>query len=189
MLDDYTLTVVQDQVEYPLIDADPEQWIAFNDDAQMDDTTWVWQTTRDQLRVRNRNWRSAASATPLCWYWAAPQTVGLYPPASASGATISFSGPRHEPRLVDDTDTPILDEDFHEGICLFAAWHHGKLYARGAEREIVAAYLAEGEDYVNRVKESMATKEAQLVVRRVQRSPQEYSNTGRLAPVIFWPGN
>lgn len=188
IVEDYQLDIIRDQILYEIdTDSDdPRQWIAFNDDAQLNDQTFVPQTTRDNLRVANRNWRSTPSATPVNWYWAGPHKIGLYPAASASGGFIHFQGPRHEPRLVNGTDTPILEEDFHEGICLFGAWHHGKLYARGAEREIAASYFAEGEDYVNRVKEAMDSKEAQFVVRHVQRAPMEYVPNAGMGSVIWW---
>ena len=67
---------------------------------------------------------------------------------------------------------------FHEGICLFGAWHFGKLYARGESRQIADAYRVEGLNYARRCKESLAGKEAGHVIRRVSRPAQEYVSLG-----------
>lgn len=182
-----TITTAAQQEVYSLVDsADTRDWIAFFDDALYNTNTWLPQRTRHWLRTLDRLWRQTAASTPAYWYWSGPQEIGLYPKPSASGTTITLNGPRHEPRMSAVDDKPRIEETFHEGICLFGAWHWGKLFSRGEERDVAKEYLMEAQDYVKEYKSQMASQEAGSVVRTVARPPQEYLGMGsRYIPV--WP--
>lgn len=188
------ITTVADQADYDITDPDdPRDWLSFFDDALYNSNlasgaSWLQQTTRDNLRIMDRTWRNAPSGTPIYWYWANPTTIGLYSPPSVSDVEITFYGPRHEPVLVSDSQEPLFNEDFHEGICLFGAWLYGKLYARGEERSVAEGYYTEAMVYVASCKQSMAAQEAALVQRRVGRAPQEYMGSGSMM-VPLWPWN
>lgn len=187
-IEDCTITTIQNVALYSVLDPlDPRKWISFFDDALYGGTVWISQTTRDKLRVDNRLWRSTVPGTPVWWYWAGPQLIGLYPPPSTGGTQVTLEGPRHEHVMVEDEDTPSFDDEFHEGVCLFGAWHWGKLHARGEDRAIAEGYLTEALSYTSRYLTSKAGQEAGLVVRRVSRSEQEYMGLGARQSPVFWP--
>jgi len=186
-VEDVTITTVANQVAYAVSDStDSRGWVEMFDDAAYGTTASLYQTTRANLRSDNRLWRQAAAGTPQAWYWASASTIGLYPKPSASGTSVYFQGVRHEPILDADSDTPLCDEVFHEGICLFGAWHFGKLYARGESRQIAEAYRVEAVVYADRCKASLAGKEAGQVIRRVSRSSQEYLGLGPSVPANYY---
>jgi hypothetical protein len=173
-----SVTTVANQAEYSIVTTgDTREWIELFDDAIYNAASYLPQTTRDRLRMDDRLWRKTAAGTPRFWYWTGPSEIGLYPKPSAVVA-ITFEGVRHETRLDADSEAPLLCEDFHEGICLFAAWLWGKLHARGEDREIAKGYYAEALDYTVRCKDSMRSQEAGFVSRQVARPSQEYLNIG-----------
>lgn len=184
-IEDKTVTTVASQATYLL--GDTPQWIAFFDDALYNGTIWISQTSIDELRSKDRLWRMRPAGVPVWWYWAGPQKIGFFPVPSLSAVNVTFEGARHEPELANDTDVPLVDKDFHEGICLFAAWYFGKLYSRGEERGVAAGYRSEALDYAARYRQTLDAKEASLVVRRVQRAPQEYLGSGAKQFPIYWP--
>jgi hypothetical protein len=187
-VEDVVITTVANQTAYSLFTGNPVDdrvWIAINDDALWNSGTlgaiWLPQATRNQLRAADREWRLRPAGNPEYWYWTKPGAeIGLWSIPSVSSITISMQGPRHEPEMVNDTDEPLLNEDFHEGICLFGAYHWGKTYARGAETDIVRGYYAEAMEYVSKCKQAMVNQEAGLISRRVQRPAQEYMGTGSM---------
>jgi hypothetical protein len=187
-VEDITITTVTDQERYAVSDdTDPRSWILLFDDALYGPTAPLYQTTRDALRTGNHKWRSTASGTPRSWYWASPSEIGLYPKPSTSGTDITFQGVRHEPILDSDSATPLLDDDYHEGVCLLAAWYQGKATAMGEFAGKLAAYRAEGLDFANRAKGIQAAQEAGLIIRRVKRPAQEYLGLGNMVPAEYWP--
>jgi len=185
----FSITTVASQQEYTLDSTtDAPAWISINDDVLLSSTTFIPQTTRDAIRANNRLWRITEAGTITFWYWTRPGTkIGFYPKPSASSLTVTGEGPRHEPLLDADDDVPLLNEDFHEGPCLFAAWHWGKLHARGEERQVVKDYFAEANDIVKECKDSIASQEANCFVRRVSRPEQEYLGIGAMQSPAFWP--
>lgn len=174
-----TVTTVIGTKEYSLLlpANDNRSWVHIFDDASYGTTQWLPQTARDDLIESDPLWRQAASSTPNWWYWAGPNKIGLHPTPSAV-ASVYFNGIRHEPVLDADDDTPLAQEEFHEGIALFGAWYHGKLYARGDELAICDRYLAEAKSIAGRCKETEAAKEGRLLVRDVPRTPTEYLGFG-----------
>lgn len=195
-VEDVSITTVIAQPTYALLQGSPvdtRDWISLFDDALWGGSplplgnAWLSQTTRDQLRISNRLWRQTGTGTPQWWYWSAANQVGLYPVPAIAGVAVSFEGVRHEPRLSLDSSIPLANEDFHEGICLFGAWHWGKLYSRGEERSVAKEYYTEALSYTLRYKESLNSQEAALVQRRVSRPQQEYMNLGSKQSPVWWP--
>lgn len=183
-----TIITVIDQERYSVSDStDPRGWVLLFDDATYGTTAPLYQTTRTNLRYGNRMWRQAASGTPRQWFWASPTEIGLYPKPSAAGTIAYFQGVRHEPILDADSDVPLLDDDYHEGICLLGAWYQGKATAMGEFADKLAAYRAEGLEFAERAKGVMASQEAGLIIRRVERPAQEYLGLGNMAPAEYWP--
>jgi hypothetical protein len=169
---------------------DARDWIHFFDDALYNvlpcpggglaliGSSWLPQATENQMRLDDRSWRQYPPSVPIYWYWGNVQEMAVWPPPSQS-VLMQWRGVRHMQKLVASIDSPAINEDYHEAVCLFAAWHHGKLYARGAEREIVAGYAQEAQDLVNDMKQNMASKEATLTTRTVSRPAQEYMPAGQ----------
>lgn len=139
---------------------------------------WLPQTSLTNLDNMDRLWRFTPAGSPQQWFWFDPQHVGLWPIPSVDGTPISWLGIRYEPRMVEDTDTPLVPDMDCEGVCLLGAWYHGKLYARGEEMATIAAYRDEGLAFAYRTKEIMAAKNAEMTARYVARAPQEYMTAG-----------
>jgi hypothetical protein len=186
-IEDITIATVVGQAAYSLVSSDSRGWITLFDDAIYNSTDWLPQATRDQLRVSNRLWRDAENGTPQYWYWDSPTEIGLFPEPDTVSINVSFQGARHEAVMDADTDTPTLNEDFHEGVCLFGAWFHGKLYSRGEEREIALAYREEALDYVNECKNIVNSQEQNLITRRVIRPVREYMGSGTSRITVTMP--
>ena len=183
-VEELTITTVSGQELYSTLFtgstpvADTRDWISLYDDAVYNGVSWLPMTTRDKLRAGNPLYRDASNSTPSWWFWTRPfNQIGLFPKPDAV-VNINFMGARHEPVLDAGTDVPLLGADFHEGICLFGAWHWGKLHSRGEEREIAKEYREEALGYTARCKELMANQEAQHFTRQVRRSRPEYMGLG-----------
>lgn len=183
-----SITTVAKQQNY---DARPDpsdnrDWVLLFDNATYDaSNSWLTQTSLTLLDNMDRLWRFTPASTPQKWFWYNPQTVGLWPVPVLDGVVTQWMGIRYEPLLVNDNDVPLVPDINCEGIALFAAWYHGKLYARGDERETVALYREEAMANAVRVKEIMAAKNAELTSRYVSRAPQEYMATGsKQMPVL-----
>lgn len=175
-----SLLTVSDQDKYavnPYPD-DLIDWIALFNTAQYSTDnlsfSWLPQTSLANLDNADRLWRNTPAGFPIKWFWYDPKHIGLWPSPSADGISVTWLGLRHEPRMVNDTDTPLVPSMDCEGICLLGAWYHGKLYARGEEIRTVTNYREEGLAFAYRTKEIMSAKNAEMVTRYVSRAPQEY---------------
>lgn len=168
---DQTLTTATGQAEYVL--TTPPDWVLVTD-VLYGATDSLQQVTEAALRRHDPLWTKAANARPVYWWMSEPNTIRLYPAPATSGDTIYVHGVRLDTDLVADSDTPSCPAVFHEGIALFAAWHHGKLYARGEDRAILEVYLEEARAYVARCQEYFASQDTAAFVRRVKRAPVDY---------------
>jgi len=166
---------------------DPRDWVSLFNDAAYGfaapvppqlNVAWMPQTALNNLDNMDRLWQFTPAGTPTLWFWYDPQHIGLWPVPAAANTPITWLGNRYEPLMVNDLDTPLVPDVDCEGICLLGAWYHGKLYARGDERETVANYRDEGLAFAYRTKEIMAAKNAELTTRYVSRAPQEYMVSG-----------
>lgn len=146
---------------------------------------WIPQASLNTLDNMDRLWRFTPPSTPQQWFWYDPQHIGLWPVPCADGIPISWLGIRYEPRMVNDTDVPLVPDMDCEGICLLGAWYHGKLYARGDEIATISNYRDEGMAFAYRTKEIMSAKNAELTARYVQRPPQEYLISGAMQIPFF----
>jgi hypothetical protein len=161
--------------------ADNRDWVLlFNNASYGTALGWLSQTSLTHLDNMDRLWRFTTASTPTLWFWYNPQTIGVWPTPNVDGVVMQWMGIRYEPLLVNDDDIPLVPDVNCEGIALFAAWYHGKLYARGEELKTVAMYREEAMAQAIRVKEIMAAKNAELTTRYVQRAPQEYMPSGLL---------
>ena len=174
-IEETTISTVNGTAEYSLLTADDQRgWVLIFDDATYTTTRRMYQTSASKLRREDRMWRQKAAGTTSRWFIIQPNVVRLYPPPDTTADTVYFSGIRHEPVMDADSDEPLAPEIFHEGICLYGAWHHGKLYARGEERAIVTQYLQEAKAFADACKAERADQDAPILQRRVSRSVPDY---------------
>lgn len=171
---------------------DRRQWIWLADDALWNYQTEgivgsqpLPQTTEDKLRSQDPAWRNYAPSVPTCWFWSNPHELTLWPTPSQV-VLCNWRGARHVAELVSPLDEPAIDETYHEAACLFAAWHWGKLYARGEERAVAQGYQSEAMELVNRFRMSESARETTLSARRVRRAPQEYMSPGSSAVYAYY---
>lgn len=185
------LTTVVNQGDYDLIadsptPGDDREWIYLSDDALWNvlpdgcgnlSASYLPQASRNQLRKSDPTWRSYSPTQPMFWYWSNSQVITLWPPPTTP-VLCTWEGVRHVPKLEGDMDSPQINQDYHEAIALFGAWHWGKLYARGEERAVALSYKAEAMELVGKYKLNTTSKQASLMQRRVARPAQEYVDSG-----------
>lgn len=170
----------------------PRKWLSWNDDALYNilpgtpgQGQYIFQTTREKLRETDVQYLDLPPSTPLCWYLANDQVIGLYPAPVTSGILIQFSGNRDLPPLVNDTDTLPWMDRYTEACCLFGTVYYAKLQARGEGLQTLARYIAEAMDLAAKFNQAFAAKQSALINRRVARPYPDYMDAGNSA---FWYG-
>lgn len=172
--EDGTLITVLDQPEYAIDADDTPGWVLLYDDSSYGTDLQLRKVTEQKVRLRNPLWKHAESGTPRYIWLVNQNTVRLYAPPDTAGVTVYFRGVRHEPALIDDDQSPLVSEYYHEGIALFGAWSHGKTYATGDDISAVRNYLAEAEQYANHCKQQTAAADTEVFQRRKRRAAPEY---------------
>lgn len=201
------ISTVANQAEYSLISDLPDfppgfpignlRWYTVNDDALYSynpaapGSSWYLpQTTRQQLRQQNREYRDIPSSVPQWWYQAGDQSIGLYPPPATSGTLIMFSGNREMAPMQEADDTLPWHDKYVEAVCLYGAIYHGKTIARGEEIRTLSRYISEATDLVAEFVQDATDKEAALINRNVSRPAQNYISAGTRYPFGWlYPGN
>lgn len=168
---DATVITVAGQGEYEL--PTPPDWVLLTD-VIYNERNPLQQVTEAALRRYDPLWTQSGNATPQFWWMSEPTKLRVYQPPANDGDTIAVHGIRLDDDLEADDDVPACPAIFHEGIALFAAWHHGKLYARGEDRAVLEVYLEEARDYVARCQEYFAAQDTAAFVRRVRPLQSQY---------------
>lgn len=172
---DTTATSVVGQAEYTL--TTPPEWVRITD-VLWGTSTPLTQVTEARLRQRMPLWSQEGNGVPLYWWVSKANEIKLHPKPDVASTTIYVHGIRLDAVLDGDSDSPSCPAIFHEGICLLGAYHHGKLYAVGEQRQTLAAYMTEAENIMGRCRDFFAGQDSHALTRRVNRTPATYVNMG-----------
>ena len=170
-----TVTTVADQSEYALTTT-AGSWLNIQDASYGTDQP-LYKSTESQRRRENPLWFQDASGQPVYYWMVGSDTIKLWPPPSTAGVTIYLRGTQMDPVLTNDTDTPLSPIVFHEAICLFGAWFHGKSYCYGEEKSRAAMYRKEALDIVDKYSENLSAQDDSCIIRRVAKPPVRYTFT------------
>lgn len=159
-----TLTTVAGQAEYQLPN---EPWKRIS--LALIGSSPLRITDENTLSRERPTWLVDPNGTPDRIWNTDPQTVRLYPTPSSNGLTITVRGVQAAPKLVAETDSPLCPEHYHEGIALFAAYQHGKSFAREDAAAAVTNYLNQAKSYIDDLRGYLSEETAAVFQRRVRR--------------------
>lgn len=172
---DQTLTTVVDQEEYSL--TAPPDWVLVTE-VLYGTTSWLMQTTEVEIARYEPLWTQTSSSTPTHWWVTDTNKIRVYPAPDTAGVTMYVHGVRLDTDLSSNTDAPSCPAIFHEAIALFAAWYHGKVYARGEDFQVLNGYYKEAMELVGRLREFVGGQDLAAFTRNVAPRRVPYVSLG-----------
>lgn len=170
------LLTVANQIAYPLPFDNPE-------DSDYVRVTDLWYNSegivgaggttlalinRDRLKTIDPLWKITGAGTPVYYYQIDCNTIGLYPPPSASNISLYFEAVREATQLVAEDDTPDFPVFYHKALPRIAVWYQAEKYARGEERVTAYSWYQEGIKMAHDLRKELAAGEDPAIQIRQQ---------------------